>query len=192
MRSQLPNPTIAVILAGGKARRFNGQDKGEILIENERLIEIIQSRLKPQADDIIISGMHNYNLGFQVIPDADAAPVGPVGGLYSVWKAMQVRDIEGVFTAAVDGPNLPDNLIASLYHETTSAIAVDEAGRHPTYGWWRMKDLAAAFKVVEREASVSLNRLADLVGAKSVVWEGKTTFVNINQKSDLERFVKGA
>jgi len=61
---------IVAILAGGKATRFNGQDKGEILINEQRLIDIIHARLKPQSDDIIVSGTRDYGLGFPVVPDA--------------------------------------------------------------------------------------------------------------------------
>lgn len=193
MTHNLPNPTIAVILAGGKARRFNGQDKGKIIIRNERLIDIVHNRLKPQTDDIIISGTHNYGLGLENIPDKDNAPGGPVGGLYSIWSEIQkCPKVEGFFTVAVDGPNLPDNLIASLYDKSSSAIAVDQAGRHPTYGWWRLDDLTLVWSQTVGQSSISLNKLADLIGAKPVAWEDKETFANINNQEDLIMFVKGA
>jgi len=187
-----PSPAIVAILAGGKARRFDGQDKGEILIHGKRLIDIIYKRLKAQSTDIIISGKHDYNLGLTVIPDAPNAPGGPVGGIYSIWKSLLSQDVEGFFTVAVDGPSLPDDLIQRLYSETSSAIAVDNTGRHPTYGWWRMEDLVNIWKTFNLSESISLNRLADLTGAKSRVWKGTDTFLNINRRIDLEQFVKGA
>ena len=183
--------TVA-ILAGGKATRFNGQDKGEILIDGQRLIDIIHDRLKPQSYDIMISGTDNYGLGFPVIADAADAPGGPVGGIYSIWKHLEGRDVEGFFTVAVDGPNVPTDLTARLYSTDTSTIAIDDDGRHPTYGWWRMEDLSKAFQNISAAASVSLNRLADLVGAKTIAWDGEESFANINRQTDLDRFVKGA
>ena len=190
--SVLPNSAIAVILAGGKARRFGGQDKGEILIGGERLIDIIHARLVPQSTEIIISGTRDYGLDLTVVPDSDDAPSGPVGGLYSIWKSLEPREAEGFFTVAVDGPNLPNNLIDSLYSHVSSAIAVDDAGRHPTYGWWRMEDLSAAWAKFQGEPSISLNRLADAARAKEVSWEGRESFTNINRAEDLESFVKPA
>lgn len=180
--------TVA-ILAGGKATRFNGQDKGEILINGQRLIDIIHERLKPQSNEIIISGTHNYGLGFPVTADAADAPGGPVGGIYSLWKYLESRNIEGFFTAAIDGPNVPTDLTAKLYSQGTCTIAVDCKGRHPTYGFWRMNDLSKVFANFTVTGSLSLNRLATLVGAKTVPWNGAVSFININQKTDLENYI---
>ena len=192
MNPTLPSHIITVILAGGKAKRFGGQDKGEILINEERLIDIIYERLVPQSDEIIISGQHDYGLGIDVVPDAENAPRGPVGGIYSIWKALEGRAVEGFFTIAVDGPNLPDDLISSLYSKASSTVAADEKGQHPTYGWWRLDDLFRAWDMVKLSQSISLNRLADLSDAKTVFWEGDSAFININRQGDLDRLVKGA
>ena len=188
----LPTPAIVAILAGGKAKRFDGQDKGEIRIKGERLIDIIYQRVKPQTTKVILSGMHDYGLGLTVVPDAHSAPGGPVGGLYSIWKTLQGRESEGFFTVAVDGPNLPSDLTGSLYSKTSSTIAADDAGRHPTYGWWRMDDLSRAWETAKLSESISLNRLANLVDAKTINWEGESFFININRQADLNQFVKGA
>lgn len=192
MNQSLPSPAIVAILAGGKARRFSGQDKGEILIKGQRLIDIIYERLRPQSTEIILSGTHDYSLNLTVVPDAHNAPGGPVGGVYSIWKRLEGRAIEGFFTVAIDGPNLPDNLITSLYCKTSSTIAADEKGRHPTYGWWRMADLARIWKNIDGFDSFSLNRLAELAEARPVIWNGNEAFININREADLKRFVKGA
>jgi len=190
MSDILLSPKIAAILAGGKAKRFAGQDKGEIIISGERLIDIIHLHLIPQFDEILISGTHDYDLGFDVIPDADDAPGGPVGGVYSIWKILENRDIEGFFTVPVDSPNIPQNLLAALYSETNSAIAMDELGRHPTFGWWRLSDLSDVWGSLGSRDSTSLNRLADLVGAKNIAWEGTDAFANINTPVDLEKYGK--
>jgi len=183
--------TVA-ILAGGKATRFNGLDKGGILIDGQRLIDIVHDRLKSQCNEIVISGNYDYGLGLKVLPDIDGAPGGPVGGIYSIWKYLESRDVEGFFTAAIDGPNLPSDLIESLYSSDTSTIAIDDNGRHPTYGWWRLEDLSKAFQNITTAESVSLNRLANSVGAKTNAWDGDASFVNINRQMDLDSFVKGA
>ena len=181
-----PTNKIVAILAGGKATRFEGQDKGAIRLEDERFIDIIHRRLSAQADEIIISGTYDYDLGIEVIPDAQDAPGGPVGGIYSIWKKLLSRDVEGFFTVPVDGPNVPLDLIDRLYRADSSTIAVDELSRHPTYGWWRMTDLARLFKEAHLQNSISLNRLADKVIAKEVFWAGNNIFMNINCPGDLK------
>jgi len=184
------SPKIVAILAGGNARRFGGKDKGNVLITGKRLIDIIHERLKFQSTDIIISGLHDYGLGCEVIPDVSEAPEGPVGGIYSIWKNFQRRDVEGFFTAAVDGPNLPHNLTARLHSSVISTIAADDYGRHPTYGWWRLHDLSKIWEKIDTLKSISLNKMADLVGAEEMIWEGDRNFININRPDDLEKLIK--
>ena len=185
------SPKIVAILAGGKAMRFGGRDKGEILIKEQRLIDIIHARLKPQSDNIIISGSQDYGLGLAVVPDNNKAPGGPVGGIYSLWKCLNQKGAQGFFTIAIDGPNFPCDLTDKLYLKDSSSIAVDGKGRHPTYGWWRMEDLSKVFKDTAPANSFSLNRLADLAGAKTIAWDGDKNFININRPKDLNKFVKG-
>ena len=191
MMTQLPNPAITVILAGGKAARFDGLDKGEIIIKGARLVDIIHERLLPQSSKLIISGTHNYNLNLPIVPDIEGAPGGPVGGLYSIWAYLKSRHVEGFFTAAIDGPNVPSDLTAKLYDKSSSAIAVNEQGRHPTYAWWRMEDLRRVFGESDLSSSLSLNRLADALAAKEVPWAGDESFININRFEDLSQFLKG-
>lgn len=179
-------PKVVAILAGGKATRFGGQDKGEIILNNRRLIDIIHSRLRPQATDIIISGKHDYRLGLECVADSEKAPGGPVGGLYSIWQKLAPRNVEGFFTVAVDGPNLPLDLTDRLYLSTGSAIACDDLGRHPTYGWWRIADLARFFQDVDFQRSFSLKNLATDIGASDVFWPGERQFININRPEDME------
>lgn len=179
-------PKITAILAGGKATRFDGQDKGEIELNGQRFIDIICECLAPQTDDIIISGRHDYGMDYQFILDADDAPGGPVGGIYSLWKSLAPRDIEGFYTVPLDGPNLPLDLTQRLYSPDTSTIAKDEFGRHPTFAWWRMTDLDRLWREVDFSKSFSLNKLADRAGAKEVAWAGSKSFININQKADLD------
>lgn len=178
---------VIAILAGGKATRFGGQDKGKILLKGERLIDIIHSRLKPQSSEIIISGMHDYDLDLPLVKDIEGAPGGPVGGLYSIWSHLKGRPLEGFFTAAVDGPNIPADLINKLFNKGTSTIAVDERGLHPTYAWWRMKDLSALWERVNMKASLSLKCLAVLTDAQEVRWDGDEAFININCPDDLRK-----
>ena len=42
-----------VILAGGSASRFNGRDKGEILIGGKRMIDIILERINHHTNHLI-------------------------------------------------------------------------------------------------------------------------------------------
>ena len=189
MKHPPSSPAIVAILAGGKATRFDGQDKGTIKLGGKRFIDIILQRLSAQADEIIISGTYDYDLGIEIIPDAQDAPGGPVGGIYSIWKKLSSRDVEGFFTVPVDGPSLPFDLTKRLYSPMSSSVAADEKRRHPTYGWWRMTELSHLFDDINIQHSISLNKLADHMSAKDVHWTGENNFININRPEDL-RIVK--
>ena len=63
----------AVILAGGKARRMNGVDKGLQLLQKKPLISHVIERLQPQVIDISINANRHHTeyaqWGFPVFSD---------------------------------------------------------------------------------------------------------------------------
>ena len=74
MTTAIPAGDItAVILAGGKARRMGGEDKGLIELGGRRLIEYIIAALQPQTDNIIINANRNHDAygeyGLPVVAD---------------------------------------------------------------------------------------------------------------------------
>lgn len=191
MSTSHPSPTIVVILAGGQAERFGGVDKGGLMVEGERLIDRIVARINDQADSIVLSAGHNYGLNVEFVTDLMSAPAGPVGGIYSVYMHLKNSAVEGFYTVPVDGPNVPTNLIAKLHSPNYSSIASD-GRRHPTFAWWRMRDLEKVWESWDGLSSISLNNLATRATAQLVEWKGGGYFVNINYPRDLEKFVKGA
>ncbi len=176
---------IAVILAGGQGARMGGIDKGAIDLGGERMIDRIYGRLKPQCGQVLISGNHDYDLGLGVVSDLKTGPQGPAGGLYAIWRHLKGANIDGFFTAPVDGPNLPIDLLARLYCEESSAIADDDNGLHPAFAWWRIADLGRAWEELDMESSISLNYLARLTQAKHAQWAGEAVFKNLNTPADL-------
>ncbi len=179
---------IAVILAGGQSARMGGIDKGALDLVGERMIDRIYGRLKPQCDQVLISGSHDYGLGLVVIPDLKAGPQGPAGGLYAVWRHLKDANVKGFFTVPVDGPNLPGDLLARLYRAESSAIANDDNGLHPAFAWWRIADLGSAWEELDLEGSISLNYLARLTEAKHAQWAGEAMFKNLNTPDDLTNY----
>jgi molybdopterin-guanine dinucleotide biosynthesis protein A len=179
---------IAVILAGGQGARMGGIDKGAIDLGGKRMIDRIYGRLKSQCGQVLISGSHDYDLGLEVIPDIEVGPQGPMGGLYAIWRHLKDANLEGFFTAPIDGPNLPSDLLARLYRAECSAIASDDNGLHPAFAWWRMGDLSRAWDALDLEGSISLNYLARQAQAKHAQWAGEAMFKNLNTPDDLENY----
>ena len=163
-----------------------GADKAAMDYQGQRLIDIVHQRISAQCSAVMISGREAYGLGLPVMADRADGPKGPSAGVFAAYHALHsMPDDAGFFTVPVDGPNLPADFAARLYSENHSAVTLDEAGRHPTFGWWRFEDLKRAFGAAELSASLSLNRLADLCGAQDVTWAGQENFFNINRPDDL-------
>ena len=76
-----------LVLAGGKARRMGGQDKGLININGQSMIEYVLLALKPQVKQIIINANRSIReyekFGYPVIKDQLENYQGPLAGIAS-------------------------------------------------------------------------------------------------------------
>jgi molybdenum cofactor guanylyltransferase len=129
----------AVILAGGKGRRMDGQDKGLVELANRPLIEYVIAAIEPQVASIIINANRNQLLysryGYPVIADELDDYQGPLAGFFS---AMKIATGSHIVTMPCDGPLLPsdlvERLIAALYNEKAEiAVAHDGERMQPVY-----------------------------------------------------------
>jgi len=184
---QEPMNSIVVILAGGQSQRMGGRDKGLVELNGRRLIDCVIERLKHQTDHILISAPHDYGTGLDHIPDAPDASKGPAGGVYSAYQWMLTHEphAAGFYTAPVDAPFAPNDLIIRLGAGGGTAIVSDGENDHPTFAYWTAEALAAAWPALRGQPSVSLKKLADICAARRVVWPDVASFLNINTPEDL-------
>jgi len=129
-------------------------------------------------------------LGVPIIHDDKNFPSGPVAGLFSAAQYLyqNAPHCKDFFTLPVDGPVFPKDLCARLQMDGVSAVAGDEAGIHPVFGWWRQADLAPLcqnYKQGGDKTSLSMKALVRTCEAKTVYWEGADNFININRPEDL-------
>ncbi|OIP09971.1 MAG: molybdenum cofactor guanylyltransferase [Betaproteobacteria bacterium CG2_30_59_46] len=122
----------AVILAGGRARRMGGADKGLVLLNDRPLIAWVLKRIAPQVDELFISANRNldqYRLfGYPVLPDASPDLQGPLAGLL---RAMTEAAHPLVLSVPCDTPFLPDDLVGRLtgaLEESGADIAIPVCG----------------------------------------------------------------
>jgi molybdopterin-guanine dinucleotide biosynthesis protein A len=162
-----------------------GRDKATVMFRGKRLIDHVLDRLLPQTDKVLLSAGQDYETGLGVIADAEIFH-GPVAGLFGAvdWLARHEQECVGFLTVPVDGPFLPEDLAFRLAEMPgRSAIACDEIGTHPTFAYWTLDALERAKKSLPD--APSLHRLANLVEAQSVAWEGTRNFINLNTPDDL-------
>ena len=113
-----------VILAGGKARRMGGGDKGLVELCGKPLVEHALAALSPQVDTIIINANRNQvryaAYDYPVIGDSWQGFQGPLAGMLS---CLEVAATEFIVTVPCDSPLLPDDLTARLLRQLSDAKA---------------------------------------------------------------------
>lgn len=138
-------PTISshvsgVILAGGKARRLGGQDKGLIELCGRPMIEHSIRVFAPQVQALVISANRNLEqyraLGYVVIEDSFGSYEGPLAGL---WRALQITQNPLLATLPCDAPLAPHDFVARLQAhfkpgQTLATIAHDGERLQPLFG----------------------------------------------------------
>lgn len=120
----------AAILAGGKASRFGGQDKGALVVEGQTILERQLSALSLAATEILIVGAGTPRDGVRVVSDF-VPGCGPLGGLHT---ALSEAACEVVVVVACDMPYVTAPLLAHLAHladEAEAVVPMTEHGYHP-------------------------------------------------------------
>ena len=191
MTTATPSDDItAVILAGGKARRMDGEDKGLIKLHGRPMVEYIISALQPQAGNIIINANRNPEqyaaYGLPVIADMLGDYLGPLVGMAT---GMDATDKPYIVTAPCDSPFIPETLVETLYrsldeNQADISVAHDGVRMQPVFALLRcelLPDLLAYLNEGGRKIDswYSQHRfaLADFS-------DSPDTFLNLNTPDD--------
>lgn len=150
---------LGVILAGGRATRMGGGDKGLRAVGGRRLIDHVIARLGPQCAGLAINANGDparlAEFGLPVLPDSLPDHPGPLAGVLAGLDWAAERGAAAIVTAAADTPFFPTDLVARLL-EAAGPSGLCLAGspdadgrmqRHPTFGLWPVAlrdDLRAA------------------------------------------------
>lgn len=116
MTNNFIHNTTGLILAGGRARRMGGIDKGLVDLAGRPLIEWILAAVRPQTAAILINANRNHSeysrYGDPVIADSVADYSGPLAGMAAGLAACQT---DYLLTCPCDSPLLPTDLAARLH-----------------------------------------------------------------------------
>nr|VFJ96246.1 MAG: molybdopterin-guanine dinucleotide biosynthesis protein A [Candidatus Kentron sp. H]VFJ97048.1 MAG: molybdopterin-guanine dinucleotide biosynthesis protein A [Candidatus Kentron sp. H]VFK02775.1 MAG: molybdopterin-guanine dinucleotide biosynthesis protein A [Candidatus Kentron sp. H] len=196
------NRITGVILAGGRARRMGGQDKGLLTFAHkafacQTLAEHIAAILSPQVGRLIINANRNTEiygcLGHPVVPDAVGDYLGPLAGMAS---AMQVANTPYVATVPCDSPFVPPDLVERLYTAVETAraeigVAHDGVRLQPVFAllrsalWGSIVDfLKGGDRKIDLWYARHKTALADFSDKPDM-------FFNINTLSDMNYFASG-
>lgn len=191
--SQLPaHPVSAVILAGGRATRMGGDDKGWVPLAGKSLIEHVLDRLRPQVDEVLINANRSqarYQTLAPVIGDGNDDFQGPLAGMQAGLAAARH---DWVLFVPCDGPALPLDLMtrfrAAITPDTDLVVAHDGEHLQPVVALLRralLPSLRQALAEGERKTGAWFARhrmavvpFADLPDA----------FVNLNSPDELAAY----
>jgi molybdopterin-guanine dinucleotide biosynthesis protein A len=128
-----------VALAGGRARRMGGEDKGLIPFRGRPLVAYALEALDGVAGRILVNANRNRDIyarfGYPVVADATASYDGPLAGLLS---AMRTADTDYILTLPCDSPRISGPLLARLWtalHAEGAQLAAAHDGEwlHPVF-----------------------------------------------------------
>ena len=129
----------AIILAGGRATRMSGADKGLVPLQQKPLIQHVINRLAPQVDEILINAnreLAQYQaLGYTVLQDEVEDFLGPLAG-FSL--GLQHAKHDYVLTVPCDSPLLPVDLALRLMaalveHKAEIVVVSSDGSAHPVF-----------------------------------------------------------
>lgn len=124
MQTEIKTQITGAILAGGRARRMNGEDKGLILLADRPLISHVIDAFSGQVGSLLINANRNLDrykqFGYPVIRDLTGDFDGPLAGIAS---CMNTATTEMMVCVPCDSPFIPDDLVERLYLGLMAASA---------------------------------------------------------------------
>ncbi len=188
-------PTAAsitgLVLAGGRARRMGGRDKGLLRVAGETLAARALRRLRPQVHALLLNANRNLEayaeLGATLCPDADPQAFG--GPLAGISAGLDACATPWLLVVPCDCPRLPADLGARLaagLGDAPAAIARAGGRRQPVFCLLhiRLRDALRAFIAA---GGAKVDAFTDSVGAVEIDFSDADAFVNVNTPHELER-----
>ena len=186
---------FGVILAGGRASRMGGGDKGFLSLGDSTILGHVIDRCAPQVADLALNANGDptrfAEYGLPVIADSIEDYPGPLAGVLAGLDWAAGRGATHIVTAAADTPFFPGDLVPRLLAAAEDqskpiALARTENGRHPTFGLWPVAlrdDLRLALKDGVRKVVLWTDRhgtaMADFPTGRF------DPFFNVNTPEDL-------
>ena len=191
--------TIAVILAGGLARRMGGGDKARLVVGGRSILQRTIDCVAPHVDGIVINANGDLarfgDVGLAVVADSMPGHLGPLAGILAGLDWGADFGAEWVISAPGDCPFLPADLVPRLHAARAAAgaaagavfaCAASGGWTHPVVGLWPVVlrgELRAALAAGERKIDAYTAGHPTAVAAWGV--DPVDPFFNVNTAEDL-------
>jgi len=191
------NNILAVVLAGGKSKRF-GEDKNHAKLGNKTLLEHVLSKISSKFDEILIVSSHSIEVeetkSLTVIPDCHEG-LGPLVGVLSSmkWIKKNKKSYQWLATFPSDTPFFDISIIEEYkkkikLNESLLYFVKSNNKRHNIFGLWSIDLLEALENDLIENNFRKVEEWANKIGVKTIDVKIKKfdSFFNINTKKDLE------
>jgi molybdenum cofactor guanylyltransferase len=178
-----------VVLAGGRARRMGGGDKGLALFNGRPMAAHVVAALQPQCVRVIINANRNHDdyaaLGCEVVADHDSQFNGPLAGIA---RGLECSNTPWTLFAPCDSPLASTRLGPLLWAALADAdIAMAAVGErtHPVFALMRTSladSVKQAMDAGERKIDRWYTQHATIVVSLPQIAE---SFLNVNRPEDL-------
>ena len=205
----------ALILAGGKARRWGGMDKGLIDWQGKTLVEHVANRLQHQVSAITISCNRNIDQYRQIaekynrseltpcISDQAWPDRGPLAGIFEYLKRMNDHQTlsntaiqKHLFICGCDTPLIPLDIVSQLTTKLNiaSCDAVFPESSSSRYWLNLLVDCESAFSALNKLSQDAKNNRAysvknwlSYLSTASIPVNSDLAYSNINTPGDLQK-----
>ena len=184
----------AVVLAGGRARRMGGEDKGLIEVAGRAMVAHAIDVLRRQSAEVIVNANRNADAyravtGCRVIADSVGGFAGPLAGMASALEATATRFL---LTAPCDSPlvtaELGPRLHAAMARDDAEiSVAHDGERMQPVFALLKrdlLPDLLAFLQAGERKIDAWYATRHAVVADLS---DNLDTFLNVNTPQERDR-----
>ena len=184
----------AVVLAGGRARRMGGNDKGLMEVAGKPMVAHTIDVLRPQTAEVIVNanrnaGAYHAITGCRVIADTVGGFAGPLAGMASALEASATRLL---LTAPCDSPlvtpDLGPRLHAALARDGAEISVAHDGGRmQPVFALLTrdlLPDLLAFLGTGERKIDTWYATRHAVTADFSDILD---TFLNVNTPQERDR-----
>ncbi len=185
-----------LILAGGRAQRMGGIDKGLISFHGQALIESAIQALKNQVGQILINANRNITkystYGYPVIVDEAPDFSGPLAGFYAGLKTCKTPYL---VTSPCDSPLMPPDLCAKLAEEMEGgnyqlvyASTQEVNGKiwaQPVFCLMR-SDVESSLKGFLSKGDLKIDNWFKELRTSTVIFKNTEAFANVNTPEELK------
>jgi len=192
----LAEQITGLILAGGRAQRMGGIDKGLIPFHQKPLIEATIQRLKAQVGPILINANRNITkyavYGYPVIMDETPDFSGPLAGFLMGLKNCKTPYL---LTTPCDSPLFPEDLATKLASEleqanldlvyASSKEADGKVWAQPVFCLMRANLQDSLISFLDK-GDLKIDRWFKELKSGTVIFDNAQAFANANTPEELQ------